>query len=173
MGDLRGRDLEPGIERLEDGHARVSSRGRGAGARRDPAAGDGGHGQRDDAGLVRGLGLDFYQPHWYDRFEERAPLGRHTATLDCDAPVVLGEFPTCNSARTPGELLATAEQSGYAGRVFLVGAGRRRLHTSRTGDRRRGGAQSLNRASVTKRGNDMRLLAKNMQTCSDSRRNLA
>ncbi len=68
--------------------------------------------------LVRGLGLDFYQPHWYDRFEDRAPLGRHTATLDCDAPVVLGEFPTCNSARTPGELLATAEQSGYAGAYF-------------------------------------------------------
>jgi len=68
--------------------------------------------------LVRGLGLDFYSPHWYDRFEERAPLGRHTTTLDCDAPVVLGEFPTCNSARTPGELLATAEQSGYAGAYF-------------------------------------------------------
>ena len=31
------------------GHARVPSRGRGAGARRDPAAGDGRHGQRDDA----------------------------------------------------------------------------------------------------------------------------
>jgi len=68
--------------------------------------------------LVRGLGLDFYQPHWYDRFEVRAPLGRHTATLDCDAPVVLGEFPTCNSARTPAELLDTAEQSGYAAAYF-------------------------------------------------------
>ena len=68
--------------------------------------------------LVRGLGLDFYQPHWYDRFETRAPLGRHTATLACDAPVVLGEFPTCNSARTPGELLTTAEQSGYAAAYF-------------------------------------------------------
>jgi hypothetical protein len=68
--------------------------------------------------LVRGLGLDFYQPHWYDRFEARAPLGRHTTTLECDAPVVLGEFPTCNSARTPGELLATAERSGYAAAYF-------------------------------------------------------
>ena len=124
--------------------------------------------------LVRGLGLDFYQPHWYDRFEARAPLGRHTATLDCDAPVVLGEFPTCNSARTPGELLTTAEQSGYAGRVLLVGAGRRRLHPSRTGDRRAGGSQSLNRARVTNRGNDdVWFLATNMQTCLDSHRNLA
>lgn len=69
-------------------------------------------------GLVHGLGLDFYQPHWYDRVEARAPLGRHTATLNCDAPVVLGEFPTRNSSRTPGELLHTAEQSGYAGAYF-------------------------------------------------------
>jgi hypothetical protein len=68
--------------------------------------------------LVRGLGLDFYQPHWYDRFEARAPLGRHTATLDCDAPVVLGEFPTCNSAHTPAELLDKAEQCGYTAAYF-------------------------------------------------------
>jgi len=68
--------------------------------------------------LVRGLGLDFYQPHWYDRYEARAPLSRHTAELDCDVPVVLGEFPTCNSARTPAELIATAEQCGYAAAYF-------------------------------------------------------
>ena len=98
--------------------------------------------------LVRGLGLDFYQPHWYDRFEARAPLARHTATLDCDAPIVLGEFPTCNSARTPGELLRHRRAERLRGRVLLVGAGRRRLHASRTGDRRRGGAQSLNRTLI-------------------------
>lgn len=68
--------------------------------------------------LVRGLGLDFYQPHWYDRFEPHAPLGRPTTALDCDGPVVLGEFPTCNSARTPSEVLATAERSGYAAAYF-------------------------------------------------------
>jgi hypothetical protein len=68
--------------------------------------------------LVRDLGLDFYQPHWYDRFEPDAPLGRHTAALDCDGPVVLGEFPTCNSARTPADIVATAEQSGYAAAYF-------------------------------------------------------
>jgi hypothetical protein len=68
--------------------------------------------------LVRGLGLDFYQPHWYDRFEARAPIDRHTSALDCDRPVVLGEFPTCNSARTPGELVETAERHGYAGAYF-------------------------------------------------------
>jgi len=68
--------------------------------------------------LVRDLGLDFYQPHWYDRFESRAPLERHTSTLDCDRPVVLGEFPTCNSARTPDQLVETAERHGYAGAYF-------------------------------------------------------
>ena len=124
--------------------------------------------------LVRGLGLDFYQPHWYDRFEARAPLGRHTATLDCDAPVVLGEFPTCNSARTPSELLDDGGAKRLCGRLFLVGAGRRRLHASRTGDRRRGGAQSLNRSSRNEsRQRRCMLLATNTQTCLDSRRNLA
>jgi hypothetical protein len=68
--------------------------------------------------LVQGLGLDFYQPHWYDRVESRSPLGRPATALGCDAPVVLGEFPTCNSSRSPAELIATAEQHGFAGAYF-------------------------------------------------------
>lgn len=68
--------------------------------------------------LVRGLGLDFYQPHWYDRLERRAPLTTPTSALGCDRPIVLGEFPTSNSARTPDELIAAAERSGYAGAYF-------------------------------------------------------
>jgi hypothetical protein len=68
--------------------------------------------------LVQGLGLDFYQPHWYDRFEARAPLGRPAGSLGCDAPIVLGEFPTCNSSRSPAELLSLAEQHGFAGAYF-------------------------------------------------------
>ena len=68
--------------------------------------------------LVQGLTLDFYQPHWYDRFEPRVPLARPTTALGCDRPVILGEFPTCNSARSPAELLATAEQHGFAGAYF-------------------------------------------------------
>ena len=125
--------------------------------------------------LVRGLGLDFYQPHWYDRFEERAPLGRHTATLDCDAPVVLGEFPTCNSARTPSELLTTAEQSGYAAAYFwsaLADDGFTHLEQATAALAE---PQSLNRASVTKsrRRRCLLFLATNMRTCLDSRRNLA
>ena len=69
-------------------------------------------------GLVRGLGLDFYQPHWYDHFETRAPLSRPVRELGCDRPVVLGEFPTRQSSRSPAELIAAAEQNGYAGAYF-------------------------------------------------------
>ncbi|HEX6211555.1 MAG TPA: hypothetical protein VF136_12305, partial [Methylomirabilota bacterium] len=45
-------------------------------------------------GLVRGLGLDFYQVHWYEPLERRAPLARPVRALGCDRPVLLGEFPT-------------------------------------------------------------------------------
>jgi hypothetical protein len=68
--------------------------------------------------LVQGVGLDFYQPHWYDRFESRSPLARPIASLGCDAPVMLGEFPTCNSSRSPAELFSTAEQQGFTGAYF-------------------------------------------------------
>ena len=68
--------------------------------------------------LVRGLGLDFYQPHWYDRLDRRAPITRDCGTLGCDAPVVLGEFPTRGSKRAPGDLIALARQAGYAGAYF-------------------------------------------------------
>jgi hypothetical protein len=68
--------------------------------------------------LVQGLGLDFYQPHWYDRFERRSPLATPVPMLGCDAPVVLGEFPTRGSARTPSALLETARAAGYHGAMF-------------------------------------------------------
>jgi hypothetical protein len=68
--------------------------------------------------LVRGLGLDFYQAHWYDRLEHRAPITRACDRLGCDAPVVLGEFPTRGSQRTPAELVALARKAGYAGAYF-------------------------------------------------------
>lgn len=69
-------------------------------------------------GAVQGLGLDFYQPHWYDRFENRHPLSTPVSELRCDAPVFLGEFPTRGSARPTGELIATAREAGYAGAFF-------------------------------------------------------
>jgi hypothetical protein len=68
--------------------------------------------------FVSGLGLDFYQPHWYDSFERRSPLSTPVSALGCDAPVVLGEFPTRGSARDPSVLIETARAAGYQGALF-------------------------------------------------------
>jgi hypothetical protein len=67
---------------------------------------------------VQGLGLDFYQPHWYDRFERRHPIATPVASLACDAPVMLGEFPTSGSEKSPAALIATAHAAGYSGAMF-------------------------------------------------------
>jgi hypothetical protein len=66
-------------------------------------------------GLVRGLGLDYYQVHWYDRLDRRAPLDRPVADLGLDAPLLLGEFPTRGSGRTPREIVDTARRRGFSG----------------------------------------------------------
>jgi hypothetical protein len=63
--------------------------------------------------LVRGLGLDFYQWHWYDSVEAAHPLDRPVTAFALDRPVVLGEFPTRGSARTPAAIRAAARQAGY------------------------------------------------------------
>jgi hypothetical protein len=65
--------------------------------------------------LVRDTGLDFYQVHWYDRWESVAPLQRPVAELDLDRPLLLGEFPTRNSSRSPEAIVAAAKSSGYSG----------------------------------------------------------
>lgn len=65
--------------------------------------------------LVRGLGLDLYQVHWYDSVEARNPLARPIGDLGLDAPILLGEFPTRGSARAPRQILETAAAAGYAG----------------------------------------------------------
>jgi hypothetical protein len=65
--------------------------------------------------LVKGLGLDFYQVHWYDPLERRAPLRTHVSQLGVDRPVCLGEFPTRGSTRVPSEILAIADGAGYQG----------------------------------------------------------
>lgn len=69
-------------------------------------------------GLVRGLGLDLYQVHWYEPLERRAPLARPVAALACDRPVLLGEFPTAGSTRAPEAIVAAARNAGYAGAFF-------------------------------------------------------
>ncbi|MBN2345658.1 MAG: hypothetical protein JXO51_04645 [Candidatus Aminicenantes bacterium] len=65
--------------------------------------------------LVRGCGLDFYQVHWYERWQESVPLERPVRDLDLDRPLLLGEFPTKNASRTPEEIVAAARSSGYCG----------------------------------------------------------
>ena len=65
--------------------------------------------------LVEGLGLDVYQAHWYDRLEKKAPLDRPVARLGLDRPLILGEFPTKGSRRTPAAIFESARDAGYAG----------------------------------------------------------
>lgn len=65
--------------------------------------------------LVSGLGLDFYQAHWYDSVEKRSPLARPVASLSLDRPLILGEYPTKGSARSAEAILATAIDCGYSG----------------------------------------------------------
>jgi hypothetical protein len=65
--------------------------------------------------LVRGCGLDFYQVHWYDRWDSVAPLEQPVAELGLDRPLLLGEFPTRNSSRSPEAIVAASRLSGYCG----------------------------------------------------------
>lgn len=65
--------------------------------------------------LVRGLGLDLFQVHWYDRFERQNPLDRPVRRFHLDRPLILGEYPSHHSARAPGEIVTTARRNGYAG----------------------------------------------------------
>ena len=63
--------------------------------------------------LVRPLGLDFYQVHWYEKFGWAA-LERPVADLGLgDRAVILGEFP----GRSPFvvDVLEAAKRAGYAG----------------------------------------------------------
>ena len=63
--------------------------------------------------LVRPLGLDFYQVHWYDRFGWAA-LARPVTELGLgDRPVILGEFAG-RSTRIV-DVLQAARQAGYEG----------------------------------------------------------
>jgi hypothetical protein len=64
--------------------------------------------------LVTGIGLDFYQAHWYDSVESTAPLSAPVSTLALDRPLILGEYPTKGSARKPSGIVATAREAGWA-----------------------------------------------------------
>jgi hypothetical protein len=63
--------------------------------------------------LCRDLALDLLQVHWYDHLERRAPLARpHSPSSG--TPIVLGEFPTRGSQRSPVDIHRDARQAGYA-----------------------------------------------------------
>jgi hypothetical protein len=63
--------------------------------------------------LVKPLGLDFYQVHWYEHFGWRA-LERPVSELDLgDRPVILGEFP--GRSQSVADVLDAAKRAGYAG----------------------------------------------------------
>jgi hypothetical protein len=64
--------------------------------------------------LVRPIGLDFYQIHWYERFGWAA-LETPVTGLDLDRPVILGEFSGARSPRSVARVLDTAERAGYRG----------------------------------------------------------
>jgi hypothetical protein len=65
-----------------------------------------------------GLELDFYQVHWYDGLKHQPLLETPVSELGFDRPVLLGEFPTRGSKRTPDDIVAAARAAGYSGAFF-------------------------------------------------------
>ncbi len=63
----------------------------------------------------RHLDLDFYQTHWYEHLEPRAPLARPVETLGLDRPLLLGEFPSRVPPSELQRILETSRAAGYAG----------------------------------------------------------
>lgn len=63
----------------------------------------------------RDAGLDFYQAHWYEHLERRAPLARPVGDLKLDRPVMLGEFPSRRTSVELRRILDTAREAGYSG----------------------------------------------------------
>jgi len=68
--------------------------------------------------FYQGLGLDFYQVHWYDALTGQPPLETPVSALGFDRPVVLGEFPTLGSNRSMSAILDVAHAAGYAGAFY-------------------------------------------------------
>jgi hypothetical protein len=68
--------------------------------------------------FYQGLGLDFYQVHWYDALTGQPPLETSVSALGFDRPVILGEFPTMGSERSIPAILDVAHAAGYAGAFY-------------------------------------------------------
>ena len=65
-----------------------------------------------------GIGLDFYQVHWYDGLKHQPSLETPVSRLGFDRPVLLGEFPTRGSKRTVEEIVEMARSAGYSGAFY-------------------------------------------------------
>ncbi|HXX32163.1 MAG TPA: hypothetical protein VEJ89_15785 [Myxococcaceae bacterium] len=64
--------------------------------------------------LVQGLGLDFYQVHWWEPYGD-ARLRQAVADLRLDRPLVLGAFPAATRRKSVKTVLDTARSAGYGG----------------------------------------------------------
>ncbi len=64
--------------------------------------------------LVQGLGLDFYQAHWWEPYGD-AVLRRAAADFRLDRPLVLGAFPAATASKSIKTVLDTARCGGYGG----------------------------------------------------------
>jgi hypothetical protein len=67
--------------------------------------------------LVAGLGLDFYQAHWWEPYGDAA-LRRAVADLRLDRPLVLGAFPSATRSKSVKTVLDTARCAGYGGALL-------------------------------------------------------
>jgi hypothetical protein len=68
--------------------------------------------------FYKGLGLDFYQVHWYDGLKHQPPLETSVEHLGFDRPVLLGEFPTRGSRRSRAAIVEAARGAGYSGAFY-------------------------------------------------------
>ena len=76
-----------------------------------------GIGSTANLSLVDGLGLDFYQAHWWEPYGD-ASLRRAVADLRLDRPLVLCAFPATTRTKSVKTVLDTARCAGYGG-AFL------------------------------------------------------
>jgi hypothetical protein len=68
----------------------------------------------------QGLGLDFYQFHWYEKFAlsgEPFPWP-HASELGLDRPVVIGEVPRHGTGISPAAFIEAAQTQGYPALLF-------------------------------------------------------
>lgn len=65
--------------------------------------------------LAVGLPVAVHHVHWYDHFGLDEILSRRVASLGLDRPLVLGEFPTRDTALGARTIVDAARRAGYAG----------------------------------------------------------